>query len=201
MNALQHLIQQESSQSLGSTEYVIQDAMLGDLYSQRNGFTAYNGALLVRPYGFGRQVVGIEDWNDSATWLSYYPPVGNARWFATDLFGNQFGTSGGAFVRMDVETGEVVRYAETLESWASRIVENAAVETAYPLAQEWARRCTPLLPGERLVPRHPFVLGGAYSIDNLVARNEVLVMHILGPLAQQLRHLPDGAHVKYSIIP
>lgn len=72
--------------------------------------------------------------------------------------------------------------------------------TGYPVAHEWQARHGALVEGQRLVPRLPFVTGGAFEIDNLCSAHAVEGMRARGSLAVQIRDLPDGAKIRYRIV-
>ena len=57
-----------------------------------------------------------------------------------------------------------------------------------------------LSPGDRLVPRVPFVLGGEFEVANVYAIDAALGMQVRGDLAVQLVDLPDGAQVTYRVV-
>jgi hypothetical protein len=72
--------------------------------------------------------------------------------------------------------------------------------TGYRLAREWQRNYGPLHPRHRLMPKKPFVLGGEYSLANLVSLDSLLIMKNLGNLAHQIHALPDGAKIKFKVL-
>jgi hypothetical protein len=98
--------------------------------------------------------------------------------------------------RFNPETGNIEVVATSLEGWAERILADYTVETGWPLAHEWQRRYGPLPVQERLIPKIPFVLGGAYDTDNLYAIDAVKGMRFRADIARQIRDLPDGTQVK-----
>src|SRR3989304_4166661 len=64
-------------------------AELAALLSWRNGFYAYESALLVRGFGHGPPPRDITSWNARAAWLAAYDDLnlGPMLCFAEDLFG------------------------------------------------------------------------------------------------------------------
>lgn len=68
--------------------------------------------------------------------------------------------------------------------------------TGHSLAHAWQVRHGRLEEGERLVPRRPFVLGGAYAVDNLQPMSAVRAMKTRAALARQVCMLPDGTGVR-----
>lgn len=69
-------------------------------------------------------------------------------------------------------------------------------ETGWSVARAWQAQNRPLRVGERLVPRTPFVLGGAYEADNVVAVPAGNAIEPIVSLCEQLRDLPDGGQVQ-----
>ncbi len=49
------------------------------------------------------------------------------------------------------------------------------------------------------MPRCPFVFGGSYETGNLRAVDAVAAMRARGPIAQQIRLLPEGSQVSITV--
>lgn len=79
-------------------------------------------------------------------------------------------------------------------------IASPAIETGYPLASEWQALHGPLPEGKRLLPKIPFVLGGAYDVDNLYAADALAGMKFRADIWKQLRDLPEGAKVELRIV-
>src|SRR5262245_18018467 len=64
---------------------------LEELLKRRNGFFAYESALLVRPFQSDSAPLGVLDWNAPAFWKSqYHEKLDHVLFFAEDAFGGQF---------------------------------------------------------------------------------------------------------------
>ena len=63
------------------------------------------------------------------------------------------------------------------------------------LAKVWQDNYGALKPTERLIPKQLLILGGRFTLDNLVAKDAAEGMRIYGPIAHQIHGLPDGAQV------
>jgi hypothetical protein len=180
---------------------------LGDelraLLALRDGFYAFDDALLVRPTSRPAAPCGIVEWNAPELWKREYDFVdlGKLLFFAEDAFGGQFGLGEGAVRRFEPETGDLEIVARTLEDWARRVLSDASFETGFPLAREWAARHAPLARGQRLVPKKPFVLGGDYAVENLYVLDDVKAMRFRASIARQIRGLPDGTKVSLEVSP
>ena len=169
---------------------------LAELLVLRNGFYAFESALLVRPLNFTDSPLGIVQWNDESLWRhAFETNFSGVLFFAEDIFGVQFCINGNEISSFDPETGEFQPVANTLRGWASWVVEDYRVRTGWPLAHEWQLRYGAIEPGQRLLPKKPFVLGGEFAIENLYKLNEVEGVLFRASIAVQLRDCPDGSTV------
>jgi hypothetical protein len=172
---------------------------LGELLETCNGFVALRSALVVR--GFGDGLHDIPAWNAPHRWRDAYRGMaGDVLFFAEDIFGSQFGLLGDRVVSFEPETGELADMASDLDAWAGLILEDPDVLTGYPLAAEWQTEHGSLAFGDRLLPKRPFVLGGDFDVTNLYALDSTAGMRLRGELAVQLRDLPDGAPVTFTVV-
>lgn len=171
-------------------------AMLGRV----NGFYAFESALHVFPSG-ASESMSLELWNDADLWRRDYDDLTDGLvFFAEDVFGVQFVFCDAGVGTFDPETGDVEVIARDLEAWAAVVLGDAEALTGYPLAHEWQVRHGALIEGQRLVPKQPFVTGGAFEIGNLYAADGVEGMRARGNLAAQIRDLPDGTTIRYRIV-
>ena len=174
---------------------------LRELLDARNGFYALESALHVFPAGQAFVATSLEDWNAAGGWRSGYADMAEGLlFFAEDAFGGQFALRDEQVVTFDPETGEAQPLASSIEDWADQLLSDFEFLTGQPLAHEWQTRNGALPPGERLIPKVPFVLGGEYDVDNVYALDAAHGMAIRGELAVQLRDLPDGAKVTYRVV-
>src|ERR1044072_997862 len=166
---------------------------------KRNGFFAFESALEVFPIGQSKQSYSLAEWNDERRWVSLYDelrPTGI--FFAQSAFGDQFLFNDGIHL-FDPETGEVSHLADSIESWAERILDDFEMLTGQPVAHAWQSKAGRIPFRSRLVPITPFVLGGVFEPDNLVAMNAMAGMRLRASLALQIRNLPDGTSVIYKV--
>jgi hypothetical protein len=173
---------------------------LYDLLRRANGFYAFESALHVFPSRTSDRM-SIELWNDPDLWRQEYADLAEGLvFFAEDVFGGQFVLSDAGVGAFDPETGDITPIGSDLVTWATALLGDHEVLTGYPLGHEWQRRNGPLPEGQRLLPKIPFVTGGAFEIDNLYAADAVEGMKARGNLAMQMRDLPDGAKITYRIV-
>ena len=170
-------------------------AKLLDVLRRLDGFYAFESALHVFPAGPGEH--SLLAWNDPELWRSGYEDMAAGHlFFAEDAFGGQFSLKGEAIYSFDPETGASTPVATTLEDWAAYVLDDWEVVTGYPLAHDWQMLHGPLRPGERLVPKRPFVFGGDFTLDNLWSMPAADSMRYRASIAKQLRDLPDGQTVR-----
>ncbi len=168
----------------------------------KNGFYAFEGSLHVIPDAvLGDDLHGLVDWNANGTWVGSYDHLADgALFFAEDALGSQFALRDGEVVLFDPETGAFEPMARDLEDWAAKVLAEPDVWTAYSLARAWQEANGQLRRGHRLVPVTPFVLGGAFSVDNLRAIEATKGMRYRGDIAVQIRDLPDGTSVNLRVV-
>ena len=168
---------------------------LAELLQRKNGFYAYESALLVRPSRNMGAPLGLCEWNAPALWGGSYARKIDALFFAEDIFGVQFCIHDDAVSTFDPETGAFDELGQSIAEWTREVIENRDLRTGYPLAHEWQARNGALAPGERLLPKSPFVLGGKYEVENLCRSNDIKGMLFRASIANQIQNLPDGSQV------
>jgi hypothetical protein len=175
---------------------------LATLLVERNGFFAFESALLVLPDSTSAVVPTLDEWNDARTWKSEYDSdmVDGHVFFAMDAFGGQFALNNGRVHAFDIETGASTPVADDVSDWARLVLEDYDYLTGHSPAHEWQARHGGLPPRQRLFPTRPFVMGGDYSVENLVAFDMVKGLQGRGQLARQLRDVPDGASVELRLV-
>jgi Protein of unknown function DUF2625 len=173
-------------------------AELADMLTRMNGFFLFNAGVQV--FRAGEPGVGpeLQSWNQAATWKESYGGLAEGLFcFGQDLFGTQFAVRDGAqVVVFDPETADVEALGASLQDWASWLLEDPDVRGAAGFARSFQDAEGPLQPDQRLVPLQPFVGGGDYDFGNLSVKDAVAAMRIRGPIAQQLRDLPEGSAIR-----
>lgn len=172
------------------------------MLSRKNGFFALEQALHVLPCAAGVGRIELNAWNATDGWRAAYDTIadGTIVFFAQDLFGCQIGMHRNEVVGFDPETGHVEPKAASLEHWAVAVLEHPNFETGASLAHEWQSTVRPLLPEERLTPRVPFVAGGQFECENLVALDALRALRARAELYRQIKDLPDGAQIEFRIV-
>jgi hypothetical protein len=190
-NALQQLVHEASQMEI---------QRLIEFLRLRNGFFAFESALHVFPASLDSDVQSLYNWNRSELWKKHYGNLAKGiLCFAEDVFGGQYCFHADRVFKFDPETGTLEDMASDLNEWAGRILSDWRTETGWPLAHEWQVRHGALAPGKRLVPRIPFVLGGAFDMANIQSMDAVRGMQVRGVLARQIHNLPDGSKIQFVI--
>jgi hypothetical protein len=178
-------------------EYPLGPELLRMLES-RNGFYAFDSALHVFPVT-PESVNGstLAEWNSDTLWRNDYGDLtAGLLFFAEDILQDQFCLSSSGVLRFKAETGGTIPMADSLENWAEIILQNYDRETGWKFATAWQAQNGPLPHGNRLMPKIPFLLGGACSMENLWAGNALEGMRFKADLAMQTRSLPNGVPVR-----
>lgn len=175
---------------------------LASMLSLRNGFYAYESALLVRPLQASGCPLGLLEWNASNLWKSeFVEDLSEVLCFAEDVFGVQFCIRGDSVWTFDPETGLFEEVSTSLGTWANIMVDEFAFRTGYPLAHAWQIVNGPLTPGMRLLPKTLFVCGGKYELENFYPLGETEGMRFRLSIANQIRDLPDGTQIVFRFSP
>lgn len=173
---------------------------LTEVLKLKNGFYAYESALLVRPLHNAHAPLGLLEWNAPKPWKAdYVENLSDAFFFAEDVFGGQYCIREAKICTFDPETGLFEEMSPSLGAWANDVMADYQFRTGYPLAHEWQIGNSPLLPGMRLLPKIPFVCGGKYEVDNLYSFADVKGMSLRASIANQIRDLPDSAEIIIKI--
>jgi hypothetical protein len=173
---------------------------LFQLLSLRNGTFLFEQSLRLFPTEDCPSSYGLVSWNSSLLWRSTYRNLPSDLFcFAEDLFGNQFGLLNNEIVLFHCETAEIERFAFSFEELAGRLILDPDYLTGRSLAAAWCYEFRALPARNRLVGRTPFVLGGEYSVQNLVSVESAKAMRIRGPLASKISNVPDGTRITLEI--
>lgn len=173
------------------------------LLSDKDGFYAFESALLVRPVRDSPNVLGLVTWNSFDLWKSHYSDSGtdiqSYTFFAENIFGEQFFLADDWVGQFDPETGESHKVADDLNAWAANVLADYDYVTGQGLAHQWQKTHGRLPEGFRLIPKVPFVLQGEFDVANLIAKPELEAMTIRAQLASQLTGLQDGESIAFEI--
>lgn len=164
-----------------------------------NGAYAFESALHFFSAAQDIQEISIAKWNSTEYWRSDYGSLNpSGYFFAEDIFGGQFFINNEGFFSFDPETGEVEKISVTFEHWCKEILDDYDYYTGHSLAHEWQLMHGKIPPGNRLLPKKPFVLGGEYDLENLYISESLKGMKARASIAIQLQKFPDGSTVNIN---
>jgi len=191
----------QSTQSLTSNEREILPQELYQFLSRANGLFAFESALMIRPLVHVNNIYSVFEWNEPGLWKSSYcnTQVLQALFFAEDAFGCQFGFFDDQIYFFCPETGEFKFLCNSFDEWCEMIVSDFELHTGYKLIHEWQSENGAIIPGFRLCPKLPFVLGGQYAVENLYSISALDGLLFRAEIANQIRNLPNGAKVRIVV--
>jgi hypothetical protein len=195
------LITLEATTGILLSNAEFKESGLIELLRCKNGFYAFEGALHVLPSSSTAREYGLMKWNASDLWRADYQGLADrCFFFAEDVFGTQFCLHNDCVMSFDPETGEKEFIASDVDEWASRILDGYDLLTGHRMAHEWQIRHGVIPIGERLIPKVPFVLGGAFAVDNLFPLEAAKSMRSRANLAVQIKTLPDGSEIEFELV-
>lgn len=167
-----------------------------ELYSDINGFIAFEGALLCLPIGIDADIE-IMKFNTNRSWKAAYSEgVQDTLFFAADIFCHLFGLYKGGIVKFNPESGILEKHSSNIEEWASLILSDYDYETGWSLAKNWQLENRLINIGERLLPKVPFSIGGEYEVSNLTDIDLNEAMNQYSKLFAQVKNIEKGEAVK-----
>ena len=201
MGTLQELLEISSPAIVtGAHTDNITDPALKSLLSTRNGFYALENALWVFASASTESTPG-HDHPEIASWARQYPKTGGVgQAFAVDALGYPFFMSNQGVLRMDLETGNFVRAANDLESWAANLLVNYDQMTGWRVCHDWQDANGQLSPGHRLFPKTPFVGGGKEEVGNLASAPLTELVGFYAELADQIHNMPEGGSIEIRML-
>jgi hypothetical protein len=163
-----------------------------------DGLVGYGGALRV----FGQSPGPLptqHEWNRADGWIGEYPdlPAGLVV-FAENFLGEQFAITAEGVIRIDLETGATEQLAPSVSQFLSNL-RTDPVEIGPKLLQAWERLNGRLDVSHYLSHPIPFVIGGSYNPEEMVATERYDLMRFRASFASQIRDLPDGATVRLRV--
>ncbi len=118
---------------------------------------------------------------------------------AIDAFGGLYVSDAANVVaKIDPETAEIAQKFANKQTCANFIESNARVETGWPLWVEWTSLYSGIEWPMRLIPKTPFVLGGEFNVNNLIAVPFKEAFQYYNALSSSLHNLPEGRKVVFK---
>ena len=177
-------------------EIDIEVVELTNIYQWGDGFLAFESAFhlysLHGPYSLAQI--------NSLPWKDMYL-ADNLFFFAQDIFAHQYGIdrTTKSFFKLDLETGDQVKMADTLEQFFEIILQDFEYQTGWPLAHQWQSTHGPLNAGKRLCPITPFMTNGEFEVGNLFEEDMFNIIAFFSDWRRQTKHLPDGTQISIDV--
>ena len=172
-------------------DFVIESHNCGFFYTQ---------SLHLYSYSHNREYNDIEYINILLK-QEYGEMIAGLESFGQDLFGNQFcfDISLHKIVFFNTETGKREVIASDFENWLAVLFKHFNYYIGPALLKDW-QISNQLGFNQRLCPKIPFVGGGEFSINNLLAGTFPDYIKAYLNIAKQVYHLPEGTRVKIEIL-
>lgn len=163
----------------------------------RNGLYAFSRALHIFGADPSRPFHDLDARNRPGAWRPAYGAVIEGIWFfAEDVFGNLFGLRNREALFLDPETANLDKVGEGFRGWAEYLVSDLDYATGGGLAKAFADGNGPIAFENRLSPKKPFLLGGEFSVGNLLPLPWEKNLGIKAELYSQTKDLPEGASIE-----
>ena len=122
--------------------------------------------------------------------------------FGQELFANQFcfDVKTKEIIFFSVESGEREIIAPSFRDWCKLIVTDLEYFTGINVSTQWVNDKGNLQLDQRLYPRKPFIIGGEYKVENLIAGQFPDYIKANANIARQIFNLPDGTAIKLKFI-
>jgi hypothetical protein len=169
------------------------------LVNLNDGLSIFQRSIIVFPKSVVGEICSVAQWNSAECWRHRYMIDTETIFFAEDVFSNQFCTDGTSIFQFDPESGNFDTMASTLEEWARKLCEDSEFYSGSSILQQWEEAVGPLSSKNRLVAKQPFIMGGSYSLSNLMSMDRFSAMDYHGELYQKIKDLPDGSKVVFDV--
>ncbi|MFM8899899.1 MAG: hypothetical protein ACKOF9_08120 [Burkholderiales bacterium] len=169
-------------------------SQLVNVYLERNGFFAFESSLWFYDYELMKTINNIDC-------LKLYEEQRRERiFFASDALATQFFIDKEKIGSLDLETGEESIISKSFESWATEVLSDPDFLLGYPLMRDWQQENGKIKNSCRLAPITPFILGGNYSVENLVELDITELIEFKSNLYSQISNLPPGSQVEWKLV-
>jgi hypothetical protein len=170
-----------------------------DLVNLNDGLHLFERSVLVFPRSLFDSICSVAQWNSTDGWRRLYEIDSSMIFFAEDVFSGQFCTDGKSIFKFDPESGQFDVMASSLDAWAKKMLEDPEFYSGSPILREWEATVGSLQLTDRLAAKQPFIMGGSYSISNLMSMDRSSAMKYHGEIYRQIKDLPDGSQVVFDV--
>jgi hypothetical protein len=131
----------------------------------------------------------------------YKSKVAGFFFFAEDLFGHLFAFRDSKVFLFFIDAAEYKFVADRFEDWVHIVIDDPDYYLGYTFAQNAdPQTIKKLSEGYRMGATMPFVLGGAYNMENLRLKNYKENLEFSASIAHQISDVPDGTPIQFKII-
>ncbi|MEL6809886.1 MAG: SMI1/KNR4 family protein [Bacteroidota bacterium] len=129
--------------------------------------------------------------------MSYGEIVNGLFFFGEDVFGNMFAFKNDEVYSFNIESAKMELIAQNFKDFLVKLEEDLDYLTGISFVKELTRdQVYQLAYGHRITPKYPFVLGGDYSIENMILKDYEENIEFNSSIAKQIYDLPDGTKIE-----
>jgi hypothetical protein len=121
--------------------------------------------------------------------------------FGQEALGNQFCFDARTkeIIFFNAESGKRETVAPDFRQWCKLLIADLDYFTGVNVVGQWTIGKGSLSLNQRLYPRKPFVIGGEYKVDNLIAGSFPDYIKANANIARQIFDLPDGTAINIKL--
>jgi hypothetical protein len=170
------------------------------LKEHSNGGYFYNNALHLLGSNEGDLDFDIFVFNHFVKDI-YKSKVDGFFFFAEDLFGQLYAFRDSKVFLFFIDAAEYELVADSFEDWIDIVINDPDYYLGYTFAQTAdPQTLKKLSEGYRMGATMPFVLGGAYNMENLRLKHYRENLEFSASIAHQISGVPDGTPIQFKII-
>jgi hypothetical protein len=131
----------------------------------------------------------------------YKSKVDGFFFFAEDLFGQLYAFRDSKVFLFLIDAAEYELVADSFEDWVHIVIDDPDYYLGYTFAKNaHPQTIKQLGEGYRMGATMPFVLGGAYHMENLRLKHYKENLEFSASIAHQISGVPDGTPIQFKII-
>ncbi|WP_340067099.1 SMI1/KNR4 family protein [Ascidiimonas aurantiaca] len=177
----------------------ITDELYLNFIKVHNGGYFYHNSMVL--FGFSDQESQFNIIHMNELFKKYYQNLANGlHYFGQDIFGNAFAFENTKIIFFNIESAQKEVLADSFKEWLDLLYKDLdyynGESLAYDLNDNDRKK---LVKEKRLCPKYPFILGGDYSMINLVLKDYKENLSFNASIAKQVHNLSEGSQIKIVI--